>query len=96
MKKPYTIAVVCLIGITLFIKLGIANALFVFLLVGAIPGTSYSIPPAGMLFLAMIPAWLVFVRLMMSGTIQAKIKSLNTNSRQVSKKSLARKRLGRA
>jgi hypothetical protein len=93
MKNPYKVTALCLIGVAIILKAGIANALLLFLLVGAIPGTNYNIPAAGMLFLVMVPAWVVFVRLMMSGAIQAKIKTIVTSE---PKKRLVRKRFERA
>lgn len=96
MKKSYQIAALCLISIAIILKTGIANALLLFLLVGAIPGTGYNIPAAGMLFLVMIPAWFAFVRFLMLGSVQAKIKNILNVSRVESKKRFARKRFEQA
>jgi hypothetical protein len=96
MKNPYTIAALCLIGIALFIKAGMANALLLFLLVGAIPGTTYNIPAAGMLFIVMVPLWLVFMRFMMLESVQIRIKNQLSRSRIDHKKRLPRKHFEQA
>lgn len=62
MKNPYTQAALCLIGIAFFLKAGIFNALLIFLLVGAIPGTSYNVPAMGMLFFVAVLVWLILFR----------------------------------
>jgi hypothetical protein len=48
--------------------------LLLFLLVGAIPGTTYTIPAAGMLFIVMVPLWIMFVRFMMLESVQTELK----------------------
>jgi hypothetical protein len=94
MKNPYKIAALCLIVIAVFLKTGIAGALLVFFLVGAIPGTSYNIPATGMLFLFMIPLWLVFVRITMLESVQNWAKNqINRSGRTRAKKRPSRKRI---
>jgi uncharacterized membrane protein len=93
MKNPYRIAALCLIVIAVFLKTGIAGALFVFFLVGAIPGTSYNIPASGMLFLFMIPLWLVFVRITMLESVQNWTKNKINRNRTPAKKRPSRKRI---
>ena len=63
MKNPYIITALCLIGTAFFIKAGIFNALLIFLLVGAIPGTSYNVPAMGMLFFVAMLVWFILFRL---------------------------------
>ncbi|HMI09571.1 MAG TPA: hypothetical protein VK497_04240 [Candidatus Saccharimonadales bacterium] len=92
MKNPYTIVALCLIGIAFFLKAGVANALLLFLLVGAIPGTSYNVPAAGMLFIVLVPVWLVLVRITMLESVQAWIKNQINRGSATQKKRLPRKR----
>lgn len=54
--KLTIISVLCLIAL----KLGIINAIAAFILVGAIPGTQYSLPAGGMLIIFGITIWLLF------------------------------------
>lgn len=63
MKNPYTQVALCLIGIAFFLKAGIFNALLIFLLVGAIPGTNYNVPAMGMLFFVAVLVWFILFRL---------------------------------
>jgi hypothetical protein len=93
MKNPYTIIALCLIGIAFFLKAGVANALLLFLLVGAIPGTAYNVPAAGMLFIVLVPVWFVLVRITMLGSFQIWIKNQINRSNTTQKKRLSRKRL---
>jgi hypothetical protein len=96
MKNPYTIAAICLLGIAFLLKAGMANALLLFLLVGAIPGTTYNIPAAGMLFIVMVPIWIVFVRFMMLESVQIRLKNQIGRDRLDHKKRLPRKRFEQA
>ena len=94
MKKSYTIAALGLIAIAFFLKTGTANALLLFLLVGAVPGTGYNIPASGMLFLFFIPVWLVFVRIITLESVQDWVKNLTSRDPIDHKKRLPRKRFG--
>lgn len=48
-KKRLLITVALVLGIIAIVESGILNALMIFLLVGALPGTALSIPPFAML-----------------------------------------------
>lgn len=62
MKKKLTLVLLVTL-LALGVKnSGIFDALIAFLLVGAIPGTTYSIPPAVMLTLSGIALWTLTVR----------------------------------
>ncbi|HSW92119.1 MAG TPA: hypothetical protein VLG09_05735 [Candidatus Saccharimonadales bacterium] len=63
MNKKITIAALAVISIVVLIQSGILSSLVLFLLVGVIPGTSYSIPPTIMLLLIAAITWLVLFRL---------------------------------
>lgn len=62
MKKKLLVA--ALIALILFglNKSGVFSAITIFLLVGAIPGTAYSVPPATMLLLSAAGLWIVVMR----------------------------------
>ena len=94
MKNPYTIAALCLIGIAFFIKAGITNALLLFLLVGAIPGTNYNVPAVVMLFFVVVIIWLVLFRFTLLDTIQARASKRIAERRNIHKKRMPRKRFG--
>jgi len=94
MKNPYTIAALCLIGIAFFIKAGITNALLLFLLVGAIPGTNYNVPAVVMLFFVVVIIWLVLFRFTLLDTIQARASKRIAERRSIHKKRMPRKRFG--
>lgn len=63
MKKTLITAGVAILLFIIFEQSGIFNALVGFVLVGAIPGTSYSIPSTLMLFFAISILWLILARL---------------------------------
>jgi hypothetical protein len=92
MKNPYTIAALCLIGIAFFLKSGIANALLLFLLVGAIPGTSYNVPAVMMLFLVLAFTWFIFFRFTIFDTFQIRTPKHTSKHSAEHKKRMPRKR----
>ena len=51
--------IIVLIGLNEF---GILNAFIMFLLVGAVPGTDYSVPSSFMLTIMIISLWLIFYK----------------------------------
>lgn len=62
LKQKILLALIALVGVALLFESGIFNALLYFLLVGAIPGTAYSIPPAFMLLLVISLTWVIIFR----------------------------------
>ena len=62
MNKNIAVALFSIIGCIILVQSGIFDALVAFLLVGAIPGTAYSIPPAFMLLLIATIGWLLIIR----------------------------------
>lgn len=55
-KKTILIAVIALAAFIVIVQSGIFNALMIFLFVGAIPGTSFTLPPMSMLILLVAAA----------------------------------------
>ena len=64
MKKAAQISVAIGLGGFLLLKSGVASSLMIFLLVGAVPGTSVSLPPTAMLAVISAVAWLIVVNFM--------------------------------
>lgn len=62
MKKTIVVACLGILGVVIFIKSGVIESLILFLLVGAIPGTSYSVPSGIMLLIIISLLWLVIIR----------------------------------
>jgi len=62
MKKAIVIACTSLAGIIILDQSGVLNSLFAFLLVGAVPGTHYTVPPTLMLLLIISTIWLIIIR----------------------------------
>lgn len=79
MKNPYTIVALCLIGIAFFLKAGIFNALLMFLLVGAIPGTDYNVPAMGMLLLVGLLISVILFRLTAPETLEVRMRHYVTS-----------------
>lgn len=57
MKKRILIICISVALFVVFAEFGVFNALMAFFLVGAIPGTSYSVPSLGMLLLILASIW---------------------------------------
>jgi ABC-type dipeptide/oligopeptide/nickel transport system permease subunit len=96
MKNPYTITALCLIGIAFFIKAGIFNALLLFLLVGAIPGTSYNVPALGMLLIVAALMWVILFRLTALETFEVRTRKYLAHKYQTRRKSAPAKKAQRA
>jgi uncharacterized membrane protein YcaP (DUF421 family) len=62
MKNPIAQAALLLLIIIVLNELGIFNALVMFLLVGAIPGTDYSLPSSFMLLIMIALIWGLFYK----------------------------------
>lgn len=70
-----------IIGLLVAIQLGAVNAAWMFLLVGAIPGTSYSLPAGAMFILFGLIIWLVFCQ----PTVNHYIRQLIAHSHEAKK-----------
>jgi hypothetical protein len=86
MKNPYIVIALCLIGTAFFIKAGIFNALLIFLLVGAIPGTNYNVPAMVMLLFVALLMWFILFRLTALETLEVRMRH------HIANKYLARKK----
>lgn len=91
MKNPYQVIALCLIGTAFFLKAGIFNALLIFLLVGAIPGTPYSVPAVGMLFLVTVLVWFILFRLTALENFEIRLRRYLTSKYLSRKKQLVSK-----
>jgi len=79
LKKAIIIATIAILGLIVLIKSGILDSLLLFVLVGAVPGTNYSIPSTFMLLAIMSVIWLLVFRI-------AAIEALNSTKSKRSTK----------
>lgn len=63
MRKAFVIAIVSFLVLLALSESGILNSILFFILVGAIPGTSYAVPAGLMLLIIALCSWLIVVRL---------------------------------
>ncbi len=61
MRITIAAAIVALVIVSLF-KSGVINALLMFVMIGAMPGTGWVLPPMIMLALVIIIAWLALLQ----------------------------------
>lgn len=64
MKKTLILVVISISGLILLSQSGVLDALLAFLLVGAVPGTNFSVPSGFMLLLMATILWLVIIKFM--------------------------------
>lgn len=79
MKKYTGIALLVLLAFNIILSLGGLQAIWNFLLVGAIPGTNANIPSALMLLLYIAAGWLIFLH----GPVTDKLSSLLHDSNRI-------------
>jgi hypothetical protein len=91
-KEQTLLILITLVGGLILIESGIFTSLLNFLLVGAIPGTTYSIPPAFMLLLIFTTMWVFVLRFIGTDNFTAPRKKGRTGA--ASKKRLSRRRYG--
>lgn len=92
MKKASIITILIIAGLILLIQSGVANDLLLFLLVGAIPGTHYSIP-SNVMFLTMVGlSWIVLLRFTLLEAIVTYIKRRAAKPELDHKKRMPRRR----
>lgn len=91
-NQKILLIMVAVVGLAFLIESGIFNALFAFLLVGAIPGTTYSIPPAFMLLLIIAATWALFFRFAAIETFYSVVKKRGTKHSTDHKKRMPRRR----
>ena len=62
-QKTLLLVISVISSIFLLTQSGVANALMAFLLVGALPGTTYSLPASAMLLIIALIVWLLIFRM---------------------------------
>jgi len=85
MRKAIIITCVSLAGLIILEQSGVLNSLLIFLLVGAIPGTNYSIPSTIMLLFIASAAWLLIIRMTANETFYS-VSAKKTKRRPTSHK----------
>lgn len=92
MKKNAIIITSGAAAVFVLAKAGVFNALLLFVLVGAIPGTDYSIPSSFMLLASLTAMWFLLFRWAALKTLHHRaVKKLQT-SRAAHKKQLPKRR----
>jgi len=92
MRKAVIITCVSLAGLIILDQSGVLNSLLMFLLVGAIPGTGYSIPSTIMLLFIASAAWLVVIRLISNETFYSVSSKKSKRSQASHKKRMPKRR----
>lgn len=62
MRKVFVIAIASFLVVLALSESGFLNSLMYFVLVGAVPGTAYSIPSGLMLLIIAVLAWVILFR----------------------------------
>ena len=63
MKKIFIFTIAGLLACAILIQSDVIDSLLMFIMAGAIPGTSYSIPPVLMLMIIFAVFWMAFFRM---------------------------------
>jgi Kef-type K+ transport system membrane component KefB len=63
MKKIFIFTIIGLLTCAILIQSDVIDSLLMFIMVGAIPGTPYSVPPVLMLMIVFAVFWMVFFRM---------------------------------
>lgn len=94
LKIVFSITIIAIAGVFVFVESGVLDALLTFLLSGAVPGTSLTISPNLMMVGFGAIAWLVLVRMTALGTLNiVTIRRLITE-RHERKARMPKKRFG--
>jgi predicted membrane protein len=92
MKKTAILTIIAVASIFFLVQSGIANALLLFLLVGAIPGTQYSVP-SNVMFLSISGlSWLIVLRFTVVEAFLAYVNRRTTKPALDHKKRMPRRR----
>lgn len=91
MKKTLILVVLSIIAVTVLGQSGILDALLAFLLVGAIPGTAYSVPSGFMMLLMAVILWLLILQFIPIEVLRAP-KSKRRKAGSKTKRSMPRRR----
>lgn len=92
MKKPILITAITLLTCIILFQSNILESLMLFLLVGAVPGTSFTVPPSAMLMLFFAIAWVVAFRLVIMQYLAARTKRHTAKRRAEHKKRMPARR----
>lgn len=92
MKKPILITIIALLVFIILFQSNVLESLMLFLLVGAIPGTSFTIPPSAMLMLFFAIAWVAAFRLVIMRYIAVRTKRHVAKKRAEHKKRMPTRR----
>lgn len=95
MKKTLIITGIIALMCAILLQSNILESLLFFLLVGAIPGTSLSLPPSIMLTLFFAIGWVVAFRLVIQKLLAIRSQRSATRSRAKHKKRLPARRFKR-
>lgn len=94
MKNNITTIAIGVIVIFIVSKIGVFDALLMFILVGAIPGTDYSLPSSFMLLLSLTAMWFLLFRWAALKTISRRATKKLARSAAAHKKRLPKRRFG--
>jgi len=94
-NRKIHLGLIVAVGLALLIESGIFNVLVAFLLVGAIPGTTYSIPPAFMLLLIIAVSWALLFRFAAIETFYSVVTKRGTKTAAERKKRMPSRRYHR-
>lgn len=94
MKKATIITCLVSLGLVALIQSGIIDSLIFFWLVGAVPGTHYSIPSGVMLLAIAGMLWLLVFRFTAVEIVYACIDKRTTQQRLARKKRMPKRRFG--
>ena len=93
-KPKILLILIAAVGLALFIESGALDAVVMFLLVGAIPGTPYSVPPAFMLLLTVTSIWMIFFRFTVIKRLYSVVRYQASKAKNERKKRMPRRRFG--
>lgn len=92
MKKVLFLICLGVSGLIILEQFGVLNSLFIFLIAGVIPGTSYSLPSSLMLLIMITIMWLVIFRLAAVETFYSITTKRTLKRRIAQKKRMPRRR----
>jgi hypothetical protein len=93
-KKSYFIVSGAIIVLLTCVKLNVLQALLLFFLVGAIPGTTVAVPSSIMLFLILAAAWLIIFRFTALKAFEKRALNHLVKTYQERKSNLPKRRFG--
>jgi len=91
-KNPIIQAALLVLIAIILSELGVFNALVMFLLVGAIPGTDYSLPSSFMLLVMIALIWVIFYKFAGAKAIRSRTAKKLLKRTKAHKKRMPRRR----